>query len=113
MEEEKLGKSKVGHIGYVKWNSTYDKENLKLNCQHAHPSAQLPSLSVNDNPNWINFSISTLHRNVCKSQYQRSRQLQKSQNIHSLVVTYLILDIRGSKVPYRPSNNTRKLGILG
>ena len=40
-------------------NISSDKENLKLNCQHAHPSAQLPSPSVNDNPNCISLSIST------------------------------------------------------
>ena len=45
---------------------TYERENLKLNCQHAHPSAQFPCPSVKDNPSWINFSMSTLHRNVYK-----------------------------------------------
>ena len=56
MEEQKLQT--------IQEKRTYDKENLKLNCQHAHPSAQLPSQSVNDNPNCISFNISTLHRNV-------------------------------------------------
>ncbi len=43
---------------------SYDNENLKLNCQHVHPSTQFPSSSVNVIPNWINFNISTLHFRV-------------------------------------------------
>lgn len=57
---------------------TYERENLKLNCQHVQPSTQFPSASVKDNPNWMSFNISTLHRRVCrrnnsvrKPKYQR------------------------------------------
>ena len=51
-------------------NYTHDNENLKLNCQHAQPSAQFPCPSVNDKPNWISFSISTLHRSVYRDDYK-------------------------------------------
>jgi hypothetical protein len=43
---------------------TYDKENLKLNCQQVVPSTQFPSESVKEIPNCISFSKSTLHLNV-------------------------------------------------
>ena len=71
-ERKKIEHQKTMHQRFINYTRiqekrTYDKENLKLNCQQAHPSAQLPSPSVNDNPNCISFNISTLHRNVCKS----------------------------------------------
>ena len=91
-----------------KYIKTYDSENLKLNCQQVHPSTQLPSASVNDSPSWINFSMSTLQRNVWINKIKILVDKNISKQIE--ITSYLILYI--AEVTHRPSNYTRKLRIL-
>ena len=117
-EEQKL------QIGQEK--RTYDKENLKLNCQQAHPSAQLPSPSVNDKPNCISFNISTLHRNVCNQTVPNNESKYRwNWWVHvmlfvgfccyvgvSLRVSYLIGNIGCSKITYRSGYNSWEFRVL-